>query len=73
MSSGYRGNRYSARHVCGCYFLDPSNNGSRTYLPQVKLDARTTILSTASRTALKQTFVNTSKDKPLDEIRYVFY
>ncbi|KAF2679405.1 VIT-domain-containing protein [Lentithecium fluviatile CBS 122367] len=57
------------RHVCGCYVYNPEGR-ERTYLPQVKLDAHTTILSTASRTVLKQTFVN-SKDK-LDEIRYAF-
>ncbi|KAF2642943.1 hypothetical protein P280DRAFT_515387 [Massarina eburnea CBS 473.64] len=62
------------RHVCGCYFIDPDQRRSsqRIYLPQVKLDAHTTILSTASRTVLKQTFVNTSKEKALDEIRYTF-
>jgi hypothetical protein len=58
-----------SRHVCGCYFvLEPCR---RTYLPQVKLDAHTTILSTASRTVLKQTFVNNSSQS-LDEIRYAF-
>jgi hypothetical protein len=59
----------SSRHVCGCYFNSEARR--RTYLPQVNLDAHTTILSTASRTVLKQTFVNTSS-KPLDEIRYAF-
>ncbi|KAF2824697.1 hypothetical protein CC86DRAFT_468030 [Ophiobolus disseminans] len=58
-------------HVCGCYYFHLSPGHQRTYLPQVTLDAHTTILSTASRTILKQTFVNGSNDK-LDEIRYVF-
>ena len=55
-------------HMCGCYYLSASHE--RTYLPQVKLDAHTTILSTASRTVLKQSYVNASKLK-LDEIRSV--
>ncbi|KAF2271159.1 VIT-domain-containing protein [Lojkania enalia] len=60
-------------YICGCYYTTPVNhNLKRTYLPQVKLDAHTIIFSTASETVLKQTFVNTSKDKALDEIRYAF-
>jgi hypothetical protein len=58
----------SGHHVCGCYYLNPERK--RTYLPQVKIDAYTTILSTASRTVLKQRFVNVSKSD-LDEIQYV--
>ncbi|KAF2656674.1 hypothetical protein K491DRAFT_361542 [Lophiostoma macrostomum CBS 122681] len=59
--------------ICGCYYTQEVNNRlERTYLPQVKLDAHITIFSTASRTVLKQTFVNRSKDKPLGEIRYAF-
>ncbi|KAF2867069.1 von Willebrand factor type A domain-containing protein [Massariosphaeria phaeospora] len=60
------------RHLCGCYFTDADDGHKRTYLPQVKLDAHTTILSTASRTVLTQTFVNSSKSKPLAEIIYTF-
>lgn len=63
--SGYSSNR---DHICGCYFIDPESN-QRTYLPRVKLEAHTTILSTASKTVLKQTFVNPSDTKPLGEIR----
>ncbi|KAF2109629.1 von Willebrand factor type A domain-containing protein [Lophiotrema nucula] len=60
-------------HVCGCYYTtEVDNNLVRTYLPQVRLDAHTTILSTASKTVLKQTFTNTSKNKPLGEVRYAF-
>ncbi|KAF1952705.1 hypothetical protein CC80DRAFT_495211 [Byssothecium circinans] len=63
----------SRYHICGCYFIDPDRPQSqRIYLPQVKLDAHTTILSTASRTVLNQTFFNPSKEKALDEIRYTF-
>jgi hypothetical protein len=58
-----------SRHVCGCYFIHAAR--SRTYLPQVKLDVHTTILSTASRTVLKQTFINNSSSS-LNEIRYAF-
>jgi hypothetical protein len=56
-------------HVCGCYVFHLETN-KRTYLPQVKLDAHTTILSTASRTVLKQTFANSAG--ALNEIRYAF-
>ncbi|KAI4643011.1 hypothetical protein J4E93_007080 [Alternaria ventricosa] len=58
------------RHVCGCYISHPGTR-ERTYLPQIKVDAHTTIISTAARTTLTQTFVNRSKE-PLDEIRYAF-
>ncbi|CAN9128564.1 unnamed protein product [Alternaria sp. RS040] len=66
MSSRY----HSSRHVCGCYVYH-SETSERTYLPQVKLDAHTTILSTAARTVLTQTFVNHSRDA-LNEVRYAF-
>ena len=57
-------------HVCGCYYTQAVNGTlKRIYLPQVKLDAHTTILSTASRTILKQTFVNANKEKLIDDIR----
>ncbi|KAH6865698.1 von Willebrand domain-containing protein [Alternaria rosae] len=58
------------RHVCGCYISHPGTR-ERTYLPQIKVDAHTTIISTAARTTLTQTFVNQSKES-LDEIRYAF-
>jgi len=58
------------RHVCGCYISHPGTR-ERTYLPQIKVDAHTTIISTAARTTLTQTFVNRSKES-LDEIRYAF-
>ncbi|KAF2731039.1 hypothetical protein EJ04DRAFT_584404 [Polyplosphaeria fusca] len=64
---------YQQPHTCGCYFTTPVNGTlKRTYLPQVNLDAHTTVFSTASKTVLKQTFVNTSKTKPLGEVRYAF-
>ncbi|KAI4620240.1 hypothetical protein J4E80_004766 [Alternaria sp. BMP 0032] len=58
------------RHVCGCYISHPGTR-ERTYLPQIKVDAHTTIISTAARTTLTQTFVNRSQES-LDEIRYAF-
>ncbi|KAI2478421.1 VIT multi-domain protein [Pyrenophora tritici-repentis] len=56
--------------VCGCYIYD-ARACQRTYLPQVKLESHTTILSTASRTVMRQKFVNQS-DHTLKEIRYAF-
>jgi len=58
------------RHVCGCYISHPGTR-ERTYLPQIKVDAHTTIISTAARTTLTQTFVNRSKES-LNEICYAF-
>lgn len=58
--------------LCGCYYTQTINNRlQRTYLPQVQVDVRTTVLSTSSRTVLKQTFINPDKKKPLGEIRLV--
>ncbi|USP79597.1 hypothetical protein yc1106_06871 [Curvularia clavata] len=56
-------------HICGCYVY--SSHHGRSYLPQIKLDAHTTILSTASRTVLTQTFMNDSNES-LQEIKYSF-
>ncbi|KAJ5586845.1 uncharacterized protein N7459_002610 [Penicillium hispanicum] len=53
---------------CGCCFF--SHNVSQ-YLPQVSLKAHATILSSAARTALTQTFVNPS-DHILHEVSYQF-
>lgn len=54
--------------LCGCWFVV---DRQRRYLPQVDISAHTTIIGTSSRTTLRQTFVNTSKDK-IDELRYAF-
>lgn len=59
------------RHLCGCYIFN-SETCKRSYLPQVNMDAHTTILSMASRTVLTQTFFNGSENA-LDEIRYFVY
>ena len=58
---------------CGCWFPVPTQWGGaqRQYLPQVQLESHTTILSTTSRTTLKQVFIN-SQDKKLDEVQYTF-
>ncbi len=61
---------------CGCYYVVLGDEDRqkyvqpRNYLPQVSLAAHTTILSTASRTVLSQTFLNTSDDT--QECRYDF-
>lgn len=54
----------------GCLWYDPDNNKPQ-YLPQVSLKAHATILSSAARTTLTQTFVNPS-DKAIEEISYHF-
>ncbi|KAL8777663.1 MAG: hypothetical protein Q9213_007762 [Squamulea squamosa] len=46
---------YGVHHYCGCSY---TVNQVKHYLPQVQLDAHTTILSNTSRTTLKQTFSN---------------
>ena len=64
---------------CGCYYMVyPSSDQTtnlhpvKSYLPQVDLVTHTTILSTASKTALTQTFVNPSSTAEIKECRYVF-
>ncbi|CAJ0544609.1 Ff.00g037020.m01.CDS01 [Fusarium sp. VM40] len=52
----------------GCYiYVD----NILKYLPQVQVNAHTTILATTSRTNLTQTFVNPTTNT-IDELRYVF-
>ncbi|KAF7560230.1 hypothetical protein G7046_g3938 [Stylonectria norvegica] len=55
--------------LCGCFILV---NQVRKYLPQVQVDAHTTILASTSRTTLTQTFTSPRSQKALDEVRYVF-
>jgi hypothetical protein len=57
-----------AIQVCGFFY---TINQIRKYLPQVKLQAHTTILSSVSRTTLTQTFVNPDTQL-IKELRYVF-
>lgn len=62
---------------CGCYFwhtrdipgLGQSNDWA--YMPQISLKAHSTILSSTSRTTLKQKFSNTLSH-PLEEVSYKF-
>ena len=51
-----------------CYDRNATQVDTRTYLPQVKLEAHVTVLATASKTVFKQSFLNLSKDKSLDEV-----
>ncbi|KAL8639851.1 MAG: hypothetical protein Q9228_003159 [Teloschistes exilis] len=54
--------------LCGCSY---TIHFTKQYLPQVQLDAHTTILSNTSRTTLKQTFTNPS-DKSIEQCIYTF-
>ncbi|USP78781.1 uncharacterized protein yc1106_06055 [Curvularia clavata] len=61
-------------HICGLYYIDAFlgwQSGKR-FLPQVKLEAKATILATTSQTVLTQTFVNPSNVKGIKECRYTF-
>lgn len=60
----------SNHHLCGCYFTSDEDVQSKHYFPQVNLTAHTTILSTASRTVLCQTFRNSTNN--IKECRYDF-
>ncbi len=55
-------------HCSGCSY---TVNHVKHYLPQLKLDAHTTILSNTSRTTLNQTFSNPSSD-PIKQSIYTF-
>lgn len=61
--------------ICGCYYYIPSRNhaaaNAKHYLPRVKNQSRTTIVSTASRTTLVQTFSNPSSSN-IEECVYTF-
>ncbi|KAF2260056.1 VIT-domain-containing protein [Lojkania enalia] len=60
-------------HSCGLYYtIAHAGQLQKQYLPQVSLQAHSTILSTSSRTTLTQTFVNPSDKKGIKEVRYVF-
>ncbi|OCK85183.1 VIT-domain-containing protein [Lepidopterella palustris CBS 459.81] len=66
-----------AGYICGFYYTIPNRHCwghviPRYYLPQIDLQAHTTILSTTSRTKLTQTFVNPSEKKGIKEVRYTF-
>ncbi|EOA87980.1 hypothetical protein ACJQWK_09136 [Exserohilum turcicum] len=61
-------------HVCGLYYAIPliGCHVHKHFLPQVKLEAKATILATTSQTVLTQTFVNPSHEKGIRECRYTF-
>jgi hypothetical protein len=62
-------------YVCGLYYMHSNIYNyqiEKTYLPQVELQAHTSILSTTSRTTLAQTFVNPSKTKGIKKVTYTF-
>ncbi|KAH8723397.1 von Willebrand factor type A domain-containing protein [Phaeosphaeriaceae sp. PMI808] len=61
------------QHFCGLYYnFTEQGRLLKTYLPQVELQAHATILSTTSRTVLKQTFINPSTERGIREVRYTF-
>lgn len=61
---------------CGCYYQTLAHDNRyptvKNYLPQVQLEAHTTVLSTTSRTTLTQTFSNPSPKDPIAECIYTF-
>ncbi|EXJ82585.1 hypothetical protein A1O3_06398 [Capronia epimyces CBS 606.96] len=67
-------NFYNGR-LCGCWIpVKPTSteySAEQRYLPQVELSASTKILETASRTILRQTFVN-PQAQALEEVHYSF-
>jgi len=59
--------------ICGCYYNVWSQaHSSKKYLPQVDVVAHTTLVPTASRTVLSQTFINPLSTLEIDECKYVF-
>lgn len=63
-------------YLCGCYYrLDSTDyyiRFQKHYLPLLDSEAHSTILSTTSRTVLKQTFTNPSKQDAIKECIYTF-
>ncbi|KAJ6442386.1 von Willebrand domain-containing protein [Purpureocillium lavendulum] len=60
---------YRRLPLCGCFVIVQSQ---RKWLPLINLDAHATILSSTSRTVLKQTFTNPDAKSALDEVHYDF-
>lgn len=59
--------------LCGCHYtVWPQERSVSKYLPRVDASAHTTILSTASKTVLSQTFVNPSSTLEVLGCKYVF-
>jgi hypothetical protein len=63
-------------YLCGCYYYgtqEVSWQGRiKQYLPLLDSEAHSTILSTTSKTVLKQTFTNPSSDEAIKECIYTF-
>jgi hypothetical protein len=60
-------------HIFGLYYNVTTNGRlQKTFLPQVDLQAHATILATTSRTVLTQTFLNSSTQKGIRQVRYAF-
>ncbi|KAL3956864.1 hypothetical protein ACCO45_009710 [Purpureocillium lilacinum] len=55
--------------LCGCFVIVQSQ---RKWLPLINLDAHATIVSSTSRTVLKQTFTNPDAKSALKEVHYDF-
>lgn len=60
---------YSKLPLCGCFVIVQSQ---RKWLPLINLDAHATIVSSTSRTVLKQTFTNPDAKSALKEVHYDF-
>lgn len=61
------------QYVCGLHYTVPyPGRLEKLYLPQVELQAHSTILATTSRTTLTQTFINPSTTKGIKEVKYTF-
>jgi hypothetical protein len=56
--------------ISGCCTIQQTSKNTM-FLPLVSIIGHTTIISNAARTVLKQTFVNTSSEETLEEIKYV--
>lgn len=63
-------------YLCGCYYHLASEDYytriHKNYLPLLDSEAHTTILSTTSKTVLKQTFTNPSSQDVIKECIYTF-
>ncbi|KUJ09677.1 uncharacterized protein LY89DRAFT_627904 [Mollisia scopiformis] len=63
-------------YLCGCYYhivsTDYYTRYQRHYLPLLDSEVHSTILSTSSRTVLKQTFTNPSSTDNIKECIYTF-
>ena len=62
-------------NICGYYYTiasQPYHPSTRKYLPQVELTAQTTILATAAKTVLTQTFINPSSTDEIEQCKYMF-